>query len=115
MIAFASRTGNVRAIVERLNVPAIEITETLLVEQPFVLCTYTDGLGAVPARVEHFMAHNYEHCIGVIASGNRNFGENFARAADLLAARYNVPIVAKLDLRGQAADFQQIQNFLTKN
>lgn len=112
MIAFASRTGNVRAIISALNVANVEITQQLVMDQPFALCTYTDGLGAVPQIVEQFMERNYEYCIGVIASGNRNFGPNFARAADCLAARYNIPIIAKLDLRGQKADLEQIQNFL---
>ena len=115
MIAYLSRTGNVRAIVHSLNYPMIEISDGLLLSGPFVLCTYTDGLGDVPKKVEQFMAQNYTNCIGVIASGNRNFGQNFAKAADVLATRYNIPIVAKLDLRGQTADFAQIQNFLIQN
>lgn len=112
MIAYLSRTGNVRVIVQQLNVAAVEIVDELVVNEPFVVCTYTDGLGNVPAKVEQFMAKNYTNCIGVIASGNRNFGANFAKAADVLAGRYNIPIVAKLDLRGQKSDFEQIQNFL---
>lgn len=102
-----------RYIVSKLDVPSVEITEGLHIAEPFVLCTYTDGLGDVPELVEAFMRQNFQHCTGIIASGNRNFGVNFARAADVLSQRYDLPIVAKLDLRGQQADFEQIQNFLT--
>lgn len=113
MIAYLSRTGNVKHIVYQLNLPSIEITDGLLIQEPFVVCTYTDGLGDVPVKVEQFMERNYTNCIGVIASGNRNFGLKFAFAADVLATRYNIPIIAKLDLRGQSSDFENINNFFT--
>ena len=49
MIAYASRTGNVRYIVSQLQLPGIEIGEDTMVEEPFLLLTYTDGLGDVPS------------------------------------------------------------------
>ena len=48
MIVFASRTGNVRYIVNKLGLPNIEITDGLVMTQPFLLFTYTDGLGQTP-------------------------------------------------------------------
>ncbi|MER1999464.1 MAG: class Ib ribonucleoside-diphosphate reductase assembly flavoprotein NrdI [Lysinibacillus sp.] len=111
MIAYLSRTGNVKYIISQLNLPSIEIVDGLKLEEPFVVCTYTDGLGDVPSQVEKFMAQNYVHCVGVIVSGNRNFGSNFGLAGHTLASRYNVPLISKLDLRGQASDYEQIRDF----
>lgn len=112
MIAFASRTGNVRHICARINLPNIEIKEELEVTQPFVLMTYTDGLGAVPKIVEQFMQRNHVHCLGVIVSGNRNFGERYGLAGDTLAEQYDIPLICKMDLRGQQRDYEYIETFL---
>lgn len=112
MIVFASRTGNVRSVVSKLGLPAIEVTEHLIVHEPFLLMTYTDGLGEVPSIVEAFMAHNASYCKGIVASGNQNFGHAlFAGSGDKLTTKYNIPLVCKLDLRGRQADLDQIQSF----
>lgn len=109
MIVYASRTGNVRYVVGQLGVDAIEMTESLIVNKPFVLFTYTDGLGSVPLVTEKFMLTNGIHCKGIIVSGNQNFGHTmFGGAGDILASKYNVPLIAKLDLRGNSKDYEQI-------
>lgn len=112
MIVFASRTGNVRYIVSKLGLPSLELSPTLLMSDPFLLFTYTDGIGSVPKVVEQFMEMNSQLCRGVIVSGNTNFGQqNFARAGDLIAQKFQVPLVRKLDLRGTTVDYSYIQSF----
>ena len=112
MIAFASRTGNVSYIVSKLNLPNIEITDGLIMSEPFLLCTYTDGLGEVPAVVATFMKHNHTYCKGIVVSGNSNFGHHvFGQAGDLLSKQYRIPLVCKLDLRGYANDYERITKF----
>lgn len=54
MIVYASRTGNVRNIVSKLKVESIEISEGLLLSEPYLLITYTDGLGDIPVKVTRF-------------------------------------------------------------
>ena len=112
MIVFASRTGNVRSIVSKLQLPNIEIHESLRITEPFLLFTYTDGLGHVPQIVSNFMEHNYSYCRGVIASGNSNFGHDvFCKSAHILSEQYHIPIVRKIELRGFQHDIQAIQAF----
>jgi protein involved in ribonucleotide reduction len=112
MIAYASRTGNVRYIVSRLQLPGIEIGEDTLIENPFLLLTYTDGLGDVPPIVQRFMDKNGNYCKGVAVSGNRNFGyHNFGMAGDKLAAQWNIPLVRKIELRGFPSDYEAIRRF----
>lgn len=112
MIVYASRTGNIRAIIEKLNVPAVQLTAGLAMTEPFLIFTYTDGIGQVPSSVETFMQDNGHYCQGVIVSGNRNFGHDvFGRAGDILAKQYNVPLVRKLDLRGYQADYEAVEQF----
>jgi protein involved in ribonucleotide reduction len=112
MIAYASRTGNVRHIALQIGLPCVEIREDTTLDEPFLLLTYTDGLGQVPPVVERFMARCGAYCRGVAASGNRNFGRaNFARAGDAVAERWNVPLVRKLELRGFPRDYEAIRQF----
>lgn len=112
MIAFASRTGNVAFVISKLNLPNIEIKEGMRMEAPFLLFTYTDGLGEVPAIVARFMDQHHSFCRGVIVSGNSNFGHHvFGMAGDKLAAKYAIPLVCKLDLRGFPQDYEKIVQF----
>jgi protein involved in ribonucleotide reduction len=112
MIVYASRTGNVRYIASKLNAESIEISEGLTLNKPYLLMTYTDGLGDIPAKVTHFLDQNEKFCKGVVVSGNSNFGHTvFGGAGDKIAATHHIPLVRKLDLRGNQADYESIQKF----
>ena len=112
MIAFASRTGNVRHIVNRLALPSVDIKQEGEIHEPFLLFTYTDKLGAVPVVVSEFMERNHALCKGVIVSGNMNYGHaNFGGAGDKLSKQYNIPLVCKIDVRGNDKDDQAIKEY----
>lgn len=112
MIVYASRTGNVRNVVSKLTAESIELSDGLVLNEPYLLITYTDGLGDVPSKVSCFLENNRNFCKGVVASGNSNFGHNvFGAAGEKIAATYHVPLVRKLDLRGNQADYEAIQTF----
>lgn len=110
MIVYASRTGNVRYIIGKLNLPSSEIVEDLVIQEPYFLITYTDGLGEIPNRVENFLLNedNQLNLKGVIVSGNVNFGDMFCLPAEIISDRYSVPIIRKIDLRGTDEDINEI-------
>jgi protein involved in ribonucleotide reduction len=112
MIVFASRTGNVRSIVDKLHLPSLEIVLDLVVNQPYFLLTYTDGLGDVPEFVSTFLEYreNRKYLKGVIASGNINFGESFCKSADVISEKYHVPVIQRIDLRGTDEDLFLIKS-----
>lgn len=107
MVAYDSRTGNVRRFVHKLNLPSVQIDEALKLNEPFVLITYTTGFGEVPPKVNRFLENNESFLRGVSASGNRNWGTGFAKSADTLSSRYQVPIVCKFELSGTERDVEQ--------
>jgi len=112
MIVYASRTGNVRNVVSKLKAECIELSEELRLNKPYLLITYTDGLGDIPAKVQRFLEKNRDFCKGVVASGNSNFGHHvFGAAGEKIATTYHVPLVRKLDLRGNQTDYEAIQTF----
>ncbi|NOH97373.1 class Ib ribonucleoside-diphosphate reductase assembly flavoprotein NrdI [Vibrio sp. 99-70-13A1] len=90
------------------------------ITEPFVLVcpTYADGFGqgAVPKAV--IQALNQQHIRsllrGVIASGNRNFGELFAHSGTVIAKKCNVPVLYRFELAGTPQDVQAVRQGLTK-
>jgi protein involved in ribonucleotide reduction len=106
LIVYDSKTGNVKRFVAKLGLPCIQLKEDLMVNEKFILITYTIGFGEVPKNVMTFLEKNHQYLIGVAASGNRNWGNNFAVAADIIAAKYNVPIIHKFELSGTKKDVE---------
>ncbi|KRT93759.1 class Ib ribonucleoside-diphosphate reductase assembly flavoprotein NrdI [Bacillus glycinifermentans] len=104
LIAYYSLAGNVRRFVSKTGLPAVEIKSDLMLTEPFVLVTGTYGFGQVAGTVWDFLADNGDLMTGVAASGNKNWGGNFAKAADLIAEEYGVPIVHKFELAGTTED-----------
>ena len=109
MIIYASRTGNVRFIVQKLGCPALELKEASNVTQPFILFTYTDALGEVPLLVKQFLQQHTAQCIGTFVSGNRNFGPLFAGAGKAIEQQFNIPMLYAVDLRGFPSDYEAMK------
>lgn len=109
MIVFASRTGNVRSVVSRLNIRSVDIKDIDYVDEPYLIFTYTDGIGSIPSHVDDFLTMNKSYLRGVIASGNMNFGRAYCLSADKISDKYNVPVVAKIELRGTTVDIAKIK------
>ncbi|CAM3477476.1 class Ib ribonucleoside-diphosphate reductase assembly flavoprotein NrdI [Marinicrinis lubricantis] len=109
LIAYDSRTGNVSRFVNKLGMKAIRIDENMQLDQPFVLITYTTGFGQVPEKVQAFLKKNYTYMKGIAASGNRNWGDGFAKSADTISRTYGVPIISKFELSGTMQDITRFR------
>ncbi|MBB3114521.1 protein involved in ribonucleotide reduction [Paenibacillus phyllosphaerae] len=109
VIAYDSRTGNVRRFVEKVKGRAVKIEEAMTLDEPFVLVTYTTGFGQVPDKVMTFLERNHGRLRGVCASGNRNWGEKFAGSADTISRMYGVPVLHKFELAGTARDVERFE------
>ena len=73
------------SIVQSLGISSVFIengNETM--DTDYVLFTYTDGYGDVPAEVETFLISNSSHLKGVIVSGDQSYGEAYCLAGDKL-------------------------------
>ncbi|MGR3287980.1 class Ib ribonucleoside-diphosphate reductase assembly flavoprotein NrdI [Bacillus sonorensis] len=114
LIAYYSLAGNVRRFVSKTGLPAVEIKSDLMLTEPFVLVTGTYGFGQVASTVWEFLADNGDLMTGVAASGNKNWGSNFAKAADLIAEEYGVPIVHKFELSGTTEDVAKVREFASE-
>ncbi|MFE4713141.1 MULTISPECIES: class Ib ribonucleoside-diphosphate reductase assembly flavoprotein NrdI [unclassified Paenibacillus] len=109
LIAYDSKTGNVKRFINKLKLPAVQIEEHMTIDEPYVLVTYTTGFGQIPEKVSSFLENNHTSLKGIAASGNKNWGQLFANSADLIAERYNVPVIGKFELSGTFGDVERIK------
>lgn len=107
-IVYASMTGNVHRFVSNLNFPSTRIVkgQELIVDEPFVLITYTTGFGQVPVEVREFLQHNSKNMVAVVGSGNRNWGKMFCKGAVDIATNYNIPLLHKFEISGLDEDVE---------
>ncbi|MDG4658403.1 class Ib ribonucleoside-diphosphate reductase assembly flavoprotein NrdI [Ectobacillus antri] len=105
-IVYDSMTGNVKRFIHKLGMPAMQIRDDLVMDEEFILVTYTTGFGNVPERVDRFLEQNHCNLKGVSASGNRNWGNSFGASADKIASKYGVPVISKFELAGTSKDIQ---------
>lgn len=108
--AFASRTGNVEEIVNSLGIEATRIEDgSESMDEPFILFTYTDGYGDVPAEVENFLMVNSTLIQGVVCSGDTGYGEAYCQAADKISEEYGCEILYKVENAGTPEDIENIR------
>ncbi|ATF13525.1 class Ib ribonucleoside-diphosphate reductase assembly flavoprotein NrdI [Brevibacillus brevis X23] len=112
LIVYDTRTKNVQRFVQKLDVNNVQIGENLTVTEPYVLITYTDGFGNVPKSTIQFLEVNHFFMRAIASSGNRNWGSNFAKSADIIAEKFNVPIILKFELSGTPEDVQMLKERL---
>lgn len=124
VVYFSSATENTHRFVQKLGLPAVRIPLTksepeLLVDEPYVLICPTYGGEAknskpVPPQVIRFLnnEHNRNLIRAVIAGGNSNFGTDFGRAGDLIAAKCKVPYVYRFELMGLPEDVETVRTGL---
>lgn len=123
VVYFSSATENTKRFVEKLGfaadrIPLRPADPFLNVDKPYVLIipTYGGGntKGAVPKQVIKFLNDeaNRALCVGVISSGNTNFGTAYCLAGDIISAKLKVPHMYKYELLGTPTDVAKVQEGL---
>ena len=107
-VVYFSFSGNVRRFIQRAGIDdTMEITQdncTESVSEPYILVTGTIGFGEVPQPVQSFLEVNHAQLQAVAASGNRNWGQNFAKAGRTISEEYNVQLLMKFEVQGTNND-----------
>ncbi|OJG94936.1 ribonucleotide reductase [Enterococcus thailandicus] len=58
--------------------------------------------------------NNYQFCLGVVGSGNKNFNNQYCLTAKQYAQQFGFPFLADYELRGTPTDVAQIYQTLTQ-
>jgi len=120
---YSSSSGLVRTFAERLDRPVRNLAERehrrSEADGPWVLLTpsYKTGNDAndtIPEAVRRFLAspHNRRLLVGVMGSGNRNFGQYYQKAAREVAQRSGRPVLFEFELAGTPWDVEECERIL---
>ncbi len=127
IVYFSSTSENTHRFVQKLTCVShripLNLQEHMVVDSEYILIcpTYSGGgkntnghvdtRGAVPKQVIHFLndEHNRKLCRAVIGTGNTNFGDSFALAGPIIAAKVGVPLVYQFELSGTQEDVARVQ------
>lgn len=124
MVYFTTESKNTQHFIEHLDLPSRQITglegDFLKMDTPYILVfpTYGGGKvkGSVPKPVVDFIRDkdNLHYIIGIIGSGDRNYGEDYCLGARLLAEKLKVPLLYKYEIRGTKEDIKTIREGVLK-
>ena len=106
LVAYDSMTGNVKRFIHKLNMPAVQIGEDLVIDEDFIFNYVYNRFWQCTRTCFRILERNNEKLKGVSASGNRNWGDMFGASADKISAKYEVPIVSKFELSGTNNDVE---------
>ncbi len=113
-VCYASRTGNVESIINRLDIEAIDVNMNDNIDEDYIIFTYTDGHGDIPYEVESFLELNSNHLKGVIVSGSKDYTDTYCMAGDRISSIYNVPLLYKVEESGTEDDIKNIKEILER-
>ncbi|MBF0713414.1 class Ib ribonucleoside-diphosphate reductase assembly flavoprotein NrdI [Gemella sp. GH3] len=111
-IVYFSLTGNCKKFLSFCKIPekdVIFLKDVDYVDYEYIVMTPTIGFGEVPLPVKKFLDKNSKFARGVVSSGNRNWGVNFAVAADIISRDYNIPVLMKFELLGNMQDIEKFK------
>ena len=108
-----SLTGNCKRFVDMCEIPEEDVIYLQDIDYDvnfdYILITPTFGFGEVPVAVSKFLKENYKHLTGVVGSGNKNWGERFANAAEIISSKYSIPLLMKIELHGNKKDISEFK------
>ena len=124
LVYFSSQSENTHRFVMRTGLRArripLDAAQRLQIDEPYILVvpSYGGGTsqGAVPKQVIQFLndVSNRQLIRGVIASGNRNFGEAYCLAGSIIAQKCQVPCLYRFELLGTADDIANVYQGVTQ-
>ena len=117
IVYWSSNSGGTRRVAEALDTDTVELSD-YDGTSPYVLMTPTYDQprgGFTPKPVQTFLNKHAANMIGVIGSGNRNFGDYYCQAAHDISKQFNVPVLWRIDIMGTVDDYRTIDGGMTQH
>lgn len=116
----STKSNNCRDFVNKLDYPYIYDLDKLkdIPNKDFILITgtYADvrGKGSIhPSVLSALKNRNFvKHLKGVVASGNRVFGDKFALTGKLISNTLDIPNIHNFELKGLPKDVSIVRNYI---
>lgn len=125
IVYFSNVTNNTERFVFKVQkqktyrIPLKKEETIQTITEPYILITPTYGdhykKGMVPHHVKRFLKipQHVELLRGVISSGNRNFGNEYGIAGEIISKKFNIPHLYKFELAGEEEDVIAVKNMLS--
>lgn len=122
---YSSKSGMVRDFARRLDRPVFDLAErdvrSSIPDGPWVLVTPSYKTGnadndTVPEPVRRFLADpvTRRRLVGIMGSGNRNFGGHYQAAARRIARASGRPLLLEFELQGTQWDVEDAKRILAE-
>lgn len=119
IIYFDSLTGMVKNFSDRLGYETRNVRDLDLNNIPddMFLITRSWGYGKVPISTLEFLndllsSNKLTNLKGVAVSGNKNWGNNFGKAGEIIEQDYGVPLILKFEGKGFEKDVELVKNYI---
>lgn len=114
-IVYATRQHKTEALVHALGYKdalKIETGEEIL-EEDYILFTYSDKVGETPHLVLSFLEKNAAHLKAVVACGSLQYHQStYCNGGIKVALEHQVPLLAMVNGRGTATDEAKIKEMI---
>lgn len=121
IVYYSNRSGNTKRFAQKLSIEnTYSVSELPVAYRDYVLFLPTYGAGnedySIPKPADTFLSikTNSDHLVAVVGFGNTNFGEAYCRAAEIVANKYGVPLLGRVELFGTPEDVLMIQERLMR-
>ena len=123
IVYFSNVSENTKRFVDKLEISSSRIPlkrseDPFVATREYVLVLPTYG-GVhegkhVPVQVKDFfkIKKNVDLLKGVVGTGNTNFGETYCKAAEIVSAKFGVPLLYRVELLGTPYDVEQVKERL---
>src|SRR5699024_5429070 len=118
LIAYwSSNSGGNKRVAEALATDTVELAD-YDGTSPYVMLTptYDQPRGGFTTKpVQAFLDKHAQLMVGVVGTGNTNFGKHYCQAAHDISKQHNVPIVHRIDIIGTPDDCRTIDAGMTQH
>lgn len=122
VVYFTTASKNTLNFIQRLDLKSERIPEIgkLEMNSPYILVfpTYGGGKvkGSVPKPVVDFIKNevNRKYIVGIIGSGDRNYGKDFCLGARMLSEKLKIPLLYEYEIKGTNEDVRKIREGILK-
>lgn len=116
-VAYYSATRRTLNLVKKLTATPIPIRQDTSIREPYILVTPTYQ-GAIPVPVQRFLQspENRQYLMGVVGTGNRNYGAlRFGAAGRQISKNLGVPLVHTCEMSGLPHDIEIVKSYMEKS
>ena len=117
IVYWSSNSGGTKRVAEALSTDTVELAE-YDGASPYVMLTPTYDRtrgGFTPRPVQQFLEEYAHLMVGVIGSGNRNFGEKYCQAAHDISKQFSVPVLWRIEIMGSQEDLAVVDSGMSEH